>query len=97
MSDEARGVVMYSTGWCPYCMAARDLLQRKGVAYEEIDVMDAPEQRREMRERSGRTSVPQVFIGERHIGGYDDLSALERAGELDTLLGTVGNDKDQGL
>ncbi len=94
MTGAVPSIVMYSTGWCPYCMAARDLLQRKGVAYEEIDVMDTPERRREMCERSGRTSVPQVFVGERHIGGYDELSALERAGELDALLGAAPGDHD---
>ena len=80
-------VVMYSTSWCPYCERARRLLASKGVAIEEIDVESAPEQRAEMLQRSGRRSVPQIFIGDQHVGGSDDLAALEAAGKLDTLLG----------
>lgn len=81
-------VTMYSTAWCPYCLRARQLLGRKGVAFEEVDVSDHPQRREEMLARSGgRRTVPQIFIGERHIGGSDELHALERAGELDQLLG----------
>ena len=80
-------VTMYTTGWCPYCDRARKLLARKGVEFQEIDVESAPEKRAEMRTRSGRTSVPQIFIGEQHVGGSDDLHALEEAGKLDALLG----------
>jgi len=80
-------VTMYSTGWCPYCSRARSLLARKGVAVEEIDVEAAPEKRAEMQKRSGRRTVPQIFIGEQHVGGSDDLHALEAAGKLDALLG----------
>jgi glutaredoxin 3 len=81
-------VVMYSTAWCPYCDRARALLKRKGVSYTEIKVDEEPEQRAAMLQRSGgRRSVPQIFIGTRHIGGYDDMYALDRAGELDSLLG----------
>ena len=83
----APAVVMYSTSWCPYCERARRLLASKGVAIEEIDVESAPEQRAEMLQRSGRRSVPQIFIGDQHVGGSDDLAALEAAGKLDTLLG----------
>ncbi len=79
-------VVMYATAWCPFCQRARNLLQRKNVSFEEIDVESAPDARAQMREKSGRTSVPQIFIGERHVGGFDDLSALDRSGELDQLL-----------
>lgn len=80
--------VMYATAWCPYCARARKLLQRKGVPLEEIDVEASRGARDEMRQRSnGRTSVPQIFIGETHVGGSDDLHALEAAGKLDTLLG----------
>jgi len=79
-------VVMYATGWCPYCARARALLQAKQVPFQEIDV-DDPERRAEMRTRSGRNSVPQIFIGGKHVGGNDDLQALEAAGELDALLG----------
>lgn len=81
-------VVMYATAWCPYCARARNLLLRKGVQYEEIDVESRAGSRDEMRERAGgRTSVPQIFIGEAHVGGSDNLLALEAAGKLDTLLG----------
>ena len=79
-------VTMYTTGWCPYCSRARALLQRKGVEFEDIDVEAAPEKRAEMRTRSGRTSVPQIFIGDQHVGGCDDLHDLEKAGKLDALL-----------
>jgi len=80
-------VVMYSTSWCPYCERARRLLASKGAAFEEIDVESAPEKRTEMIQRSGRRSVPQIFIGDHHVGGSDDLAALEAAGKLDALLG----------
>jgi glutaredoxin 3 len=79
-------VTIYTTSWCPYCSAAKDLLKQKGVAFEEIDVEMTPGARGAMVGRAGRTSVPQIFIGERHVGGYDDLSALDRAGKLDPLL-----------
>ena len=81
-------VLMYSTTWCPYCERARALLQRKSVEYREIKLDDEPDQREVMLERSnGRRTVPQVFIGERHVGGFDELYALDRSGELDRLLG----------
>jgi glutaredoxin 3 len=80
-------VVMYTTNWCPYCDRARRLLSAKNVAIEEIDVESAPEKRAEMQQRSGRRTVPQIFIGETHVGGSDDLLALEDAGKLDALLG----------
>lgn len=79
-------VTMYATGWCPYCARARQLLDRKGAAVELIDIEARPDQRAVMVGRSGRTSVPQIFIGERHIGGCDDLHALDAAGGLDPLL-----------
>jgi glutaredoxin 3 len=79
-------IVMYTTNWCPYCERARRLLRAKGAAFEEIDVESAPEKRAEMLTRSGRRSVPQIFIGERHVGGSDDLAALNDAGQLDALL-----------
>ena len=81
-------VVMYSTGWCPYCSRARELLKSKGVDFEEIDVDARPEARAEMTARSGRRTVPQIFIGATHVGGCDDLHALEASGRLDTLLKT---------
>jgi glutaredoxin 3 len=87
MSDTP-DIVMYSTAWCGYCQRARNLLERKAVAFREIKVDEDPKDRETMLARSGgRRTVPQIFIGERHVGGYDDLAALERAGELDKLLG----------
>jgi glutaredoxin 3 len=80
-------VLMYTTGWCPYCERARQLLTTKQVAFAEIDVEAAPEKRAEMQSRSGRRSVPQIFIGDHHVGGCDDLAALESTGKLDALLG----------
>jgi glutaredoxin 3 len=79
-------IVMYAAGWCGYCQRARALLNRKGLAFREIDVEQDPASRAEMIARSGRRSVPQIFIGTRHVGGLEELSALERTGELDTLL-----------
>jgi glutaredoxin 3 len=81
-------IVMYSTSFCPYCDRARNLLARKGVTVQEIKVDDDATQRDLMLQRSGgRRTVPQIFVGERHVGGFDDLAALDRAGELDKLLG----------
>lgn len=80
-------VVMYTTSWCPYCSRARQLLGSKNVAIEEIDIDSAPGKRAEMQQRSGRRTVPQIFIGDHHVGGSDDLAALEEAGKLDGLLG----------
>jgi glutaredoxin 3 len=80
-------VVMYSTAFCGYCQRARNLLERKGVNVREIKVDEDAGQRAIMLKRSGgRRTVPQIFIGERHVGGYDELAALDRAGELDPLL-----------
>jgi glutaredoxin 3 len=80
-------VVMYSTAFCGYCQRAKSLLDRKGVAVTEIKVDENPEDRDTMLKRSGgRRTVPQIFIGEKHVGGFDELAALERAGELDRLL-----------
>lgn len=84
MSDTR--IVMYAMDWCPYCNAARKILNDNGLDFEEIDLGSHPEKRAEMQELSGRSSVPQVFFGDRHIGGYDDLSALERKGPLNELL-----------
>jgi glutaredoxin 3 len=78
-------VVMYATQWCGYCQRARGLLERRGIAFREIDV-DEAEARAEMLTRSGKRSVPQIFIGSRHVGGFEELYALERSGELDQLL-----------
>ena len=81
-------VVMYATNWCPYCQRARQLLERKSVALEEIDVEAEPAARTEMVSRSGRSTVPQIFIGDTHVGGCDDLLDLEARGGLDKLLQT---------
>ena len=81
-------VEIYTRQYCPYCHFAKELLSRKGVSFREIDVTADPTMRQQMIERAeGSTSVPQVFIGSRHIGGCDELYALEDAGELDPLLG----------
>ena len=83
----SRDVVIYTTMFCPYCHSAKALLARKGVAFEEIKVDGDRAARQAMSTRSGgRTSVPQIFIGGRHLGGCDDLRALDEAGELDALL-----------
>ncbi len=80
-------VELYTTPYCPYCVSAKDLLQRKGVAFTEINVAGAPERRAEMIERAnGRTTVPQIFVGAIHVGGCDDLYELDEAGKLDPLL-----------
>ena len=79
-------IVMYATSWCPYCAMAKRLLEQKGHAYEEIDVEAVSGGREEMMQRSGRRTVPQVFVGTHHIGGYDDMMALETQGELDRVL-----------
>ena len=79
-------ILVYATGWCPYCQRAKALLTQKNLAFKEIDVDDDPKLREEMIARSGRRSVPQIFIGARHLGGCDDLYALDDSGELDRLL-----------
>jgi len=80
-------IMMYSTAICPFCVQAERLLRAKGVAeIAKIRVDLEPARRREMMEKTGRRTVPQIYIGERHVGGYDDLVALDRAGELAPLL-----------
>ncbi|MDZ4057172.1 MAG: glutaredoxin 3 [Polynucleobacter sp.] len=82
-----QSVVMYSTRVCPYCVMAEKLLQKKGVTQLEKILIDAdPAQREIMMTRTGRRAVPQIYIGDHHVGGYDDLAALDRAGKLDELL-----------
>lgn len=86
-SAKSPTVEIYTTRWCPYCHMAKALLNRKGVDFSEIDVSRDPATRAAMTQRAhGRTSVPQIFIGEVHVGGCDDLHALEHAGKLDPLL-----------
>ena len=81
-------IVVYSSRYCPYCRRAKSLLASKGVSFTEIDVDDDPKKRAEMTQRSGgRRTVPQIFIDDRHVGGCDDLLALEYEGTLDSLLG----------
>lgn len=82
-------VTFYGTGWCPFCVRARHLLADKGADIHDIDVDRDPALRREMVERSGHRTVPQIWVGERHVGGCDELFALDRAGELDLLLGNA--------
>jgi len=79
-------IIIYSTLICPYCNAAKKLLRSKGLEYQEIRVDQDRHQRLVMMERSGRTSVPQIFINDQHVGGFDDLYALEQAGHLDPML-----------
>jgi glutaredoxin 3 len=80
-------VVLYSAAWCGYCDRARKLLEHKGVSFREVKVDEDMAERQAMITRSGgRRTVPQIFVGERHVGGFDDLYALEKSGELDTLL-----------
>ena len=83
-------VVIYTTPWCQFCISAVRLLESKNVPYENIDVSSAPGLREEMEALSGRTSVPQIWIGGEHIGGCDELYGLDRSGELDIKLGIGG-------
>jgi glutaredoxin 3 len=82
----AAKVILYGTDWCGYCARARHLLEAKGVAYEDIDVDLVPGARAEMQQKSGRSSVPQIFINGEPIGGCDELHGLEESGRLDPLL-----------
>lgn len=81
-----KNVIVYSSNWCPFCIQAKQLLESKGVAFEEIIVDGKPDVRAAMAEKAGRTSVPQIWIGQQHVGGCDDLFALERSGQLAGLL-----------
>ena len=80
------GIRIYGNSTCAYCGAARMMLAGKGVAYEDINVAADPGKRDEMERLSGRRSVPQIFVGDRHVGGFDELCALDKSGELDRLL-----------
>jgi glutaredoxin 3 len=79
-------ITLYVTGWCPYCQRAKGLLAGKGLAFDEINVEDDEKFRAQMIARSGRNTVPQIFIGDQRVGGCDDLFALDRSGELDRLI-----------
>ncbi len=85
----ASGIVMYESDWCGFCRAARRLLAAKGWTYESRNVDDNAPLRAEMEKISGRTSVPQIYFGDRHIGGFDDISALEQSGELDEAYAAI--------
>lgn len=87
MSSTAPKVTVYSKDYCPYCDRAKELLTRKGVAFDAIELQDHPGEFQKLKERTGLMTVPQIFIGEKLIGGYTDMAALDRAGELDKLLG----------
>jgi glutaredoxin 3 len=79
-------VTVYTSNWCPYCERAKQLLTRKNVAFDEINVEEQPNLRDDMIARSKRRTVPQIFIGDNHVGGCDDLFELDRSGELDRLI-----------
>jgi glutaredoxin 3 len=79
-------VTLYTSGWCPYCQRARGLLKQKNLLFDEINVEDDDKFREEMIARSNRRTVPQIFIGDKHVGGCDDLFELDRSGELDRLI-----------
>ena len=80
-------ILIYTTSVCPYCVRAKALLDRKGVEYEEIDAQDEQIRMQMLEKTGGKRSVPQIFIGNHHVGGCDDLYALDKAGKLDELLG----------
>jgi glutaredoxin 3 len=79
-------ITVYSTNYCPYCVRAKDLLKRKGASFTEINVEDDAAREAMIKKAGGRRTVPQIFIGEQHIGGYDDMAALDKAGKLDAML-----------
>jgi glutaredoxin 3 len=83
-------VTMYVSDWCPYCERAKSLLTQKNVVFSEINVEDDAKSREEMMARSNQRTVPQIFIGDKHVGGCDDLFALDRSGELDRLIEGAG-------
>jgi len=89
--------LIYTTLVCPYCVAAKNFLKQKGYSFDEVRVDLDPLRRQEMRERSRRTSVPQIFFGNVHVGGFDDLVALERRGELGSVAGLAGNQSGEWM
>lgn len=90
-SESSAPAFLYTTAYCPFCIRARGLLSQKGVNFYEVNVGDYPELRPEMVALSRRTTVPQIWIGERHIGGCNELYALEREGKLDAMLKKAGH------
>ena len=89
-AESSSGIVMYESKWCGYCRAARRLFDSKGWEYEGRVVDGNASLRAEMTDKTGRTSVPQIFFGDRHIGGYDDMAELEEKGELDQAHAEIG-------
>jgi glutaredoxin 3 len=89
-------ITIYTAALCPYCSMAKALLTKKGVAFTEVDVTYEPGVRASMQAKAGRTSVPQIWIGERHVGGCDDLYALDRSGELELLIADLHSDAAPG-
>lgn len=87
MAHEQPHITIYSSQYCPFCFRAKAIFQQKSVAFEEINVDMDSALKKEMMQKSGQRTVPQIWIGERHIGGCDDLMAIQRSGELDQLLG----------
>jgi Glutaredoxin, GrxC family len=81
-------ITVYTTSSCPYCIAAKELLNRKKYAYKEVDVSDPSMRMMLVKKAQGRKTVPQIFIGDLHVGGFDDLAAMDKAGELDTIMAT---------
>ena len=79
-------VTMYCTDWCPYCIRAEKLLASKGASINKINLDDQPDRRAEMVERTGRKTVPQIYIGDRHVGGHDEIVSLDKNGDLDVFL-----------
>ena len=82
----SKKVLVYTMTTCPYCVAAKKLLAKKGVAFEEVNLDQRPDRWEECEKRSGQSTVPQIFFGERHLGGCDDLESLNKSGELDRLI-----------
>ncbi len=87
--ESGPGIVMYESDWCGFCRAAKRLIASKGWTYESRNVDGDAPLRAEMQEKTGRTSVPQIFFGEQHIGGFDDMAALEEEGELDAAYAAI--------
>lgn len=87
MSQTTPAIIIYSSNYCPFCSRAKSIFQQKSIVFEELNVDMDSALRQEMMQKSGRRTVPQIWIGERHVGGCDDLMALQRSGELDKLLG----------
>lgn len=83
-------ITLYSTAICPYCVAAKNFLKSKGLQWQEVRIDTDPDERQRMQQRTRRTSVPQIFVGDVHVGGYDDMMALHRAGKFEPLLQQEG-------